>query len=495
MHSKAKLALGVLTSPKAAFEEIMERKLLGTAFVIVALTGVMAMVGALTRVHTSGPIQWFALGKDNPLTWFGLYLLYALAIKTLVKWLGTEIRYTNILLGLGWAQVSLLLAYGIGAVAGLLTAGGVPDESVSRYVGPAQTVLELAYLALCGAAISVAGRTTFLRGLLSYFVIQLAAVIGFTQTYAGSRLNMFRGALPGIAYLAQTVVGADNIPWLGAAVVGYVLGFWHVARDLEWDTDRRNRLIATAAVIGLAAFGIYTYTLYKTDYYGQLLSAQSFYERDKFAEAALRLRALVPASKIDAPRVMLDIGGLYYLASKDALSLRYYRKSIEALDPLNLMEAPMLRAEAYSGMGAVRDMQGNYPSAISYFTKARAKWPEFREPWVRMAITYDRMGDYKKAIESADHAVQKLGSEAKAVQVALIEAYARIGDAKNAKAAFDKVEESDKDLAKRIGSQPQAWSSAVAKLTRSDLRFPLEASIVPPPQRDKPGAKTAKKSK
>lgn len=495
MHSKAKLALGVLTSPRAAFEEVMERKLLGSAFVIVGITGVMVMIGTLTRVQTYGPIQWFALGKDNPLAWFGLYLLYALAIHKLVKWLGTETRYQDILLGLGWAQVSLLLAYAIGAVTGLLAAAGVPVQSVSRYAEAAQTVLDLAYPALCGVAISVAGRTTFMRGLLSYIVIGLAAAIGLEFTYGLSRTALFAGALPAVDGLARRVVSVDKIPWLGAAVVGCALGLWHMARDLEWDTDRRNRLITTATLVSLAAFGVYTYALYKADYYGQLLSAQRFYERDKFADAALRLRALLPASKIDAPQVMLDVASLYFLASKDELALRYYRKSLEAIKPFKLTDESVFRAHVYSGMGAVRDVQGNYPSAISYFRKAGAGWPEFREPWVRMAITYDRMGDYKKAMESADHAVKKLGSEANMAQVALLEAYARTGDAKNAKATFDKLLESDKDLAKRIGSRPQDWNNAVAKLTRSDLRFPLERSIVPPPTRAEPGAKTGKKTK
>lgn len=483
MHSKAKLALGVLTSPRVAFEEIMERKLLGSAFVIVALTGITAMISGATRVHTSGPIQWFTLGKENPITWFGLYLLYALAVHGLMKWLGTENRYADVLLALGWAQVSLLLGYGIRAIGGLLIVGGAPQMLISRYVEPAYTVLELAYLPLAGMALSVMCGTTFLRGLLSYLVIELAAVIAFAQTYVASRLSLFGRALPGVGSLASTVIGTDYVPWAGAAVVGFVAGIWFLARELEWDTARRNRLMVTCGLVSAVLFGAYTYSVYKIDYFGKLLTVDGLYNRDKYKAAATKLQTLLPISRTDAPKLMVDLGNLYYLAGDDAESLRYYKKSLEAMKPLHLPEEQFYRAQAYNGIGTAYDAQGNLPAAVDSFTKAAKDWPEFRDPWVRLAITYDRMGDYKEAMKAGEHAGKKLGSRANVLWVAMLQAFTQAGEAKNAKVAYDALEKADKGLAKRIGEQPDDWKNAVAKLTRSDLKFPLESQFAAPPPR------------
>lgn len=139
-HGMPRLALAILTSPGAAFEEIIRRSRplgsrplltsesrpgaptsyqsiqvsgphwgLGGALVITALTGAAACVASLLVVRVSGPVEIFALGKANPLAWLGLCLLYGLALQLIVRWSRADVDFPTALTVLGWSQVTLLV--------------------------------------------------------------------------------------------------------------------------------------------------------------------------------------------------------------------------------------------------------------------------------------------------------------------------------------------------------------------------------------------------
>lgn len=489
-HSKAKLALGVITSPSVAFEEILRRQLLGEAFLIPAITGTLAMVAALLQSHGQGHLPLFSLGHANPVTYVGLMMLYGLLLHFLLKWLGTESDYRSLLTVMGWAQVPLAVSQFFAAVEAALTVAYGPGNIGAQYLVPAMHALNIWFLPTIGIGIRAATNANLSRGIMSYMIVHLAAFIGFTYTYGNSRLEPFRETTAGIFYAAQLIVQYDTLPWLAAGFVGLAAGLWFLGKTLEWDDGLRKRRCATAAILGIAVVAGYYYTLWKTDYYGDALAAARYYAREKYSQAAQKLEKLMPVLPGDSAALLLEIGDLYYSAGDDAKADKAFRKALKSPPPA-LADRKSQDARARVGLGMVDDIRGDYDAAIKQFEQSAKLLPKFREPWARSAVTRARMGDYDKAIEAGNHAVKTLKSEAPEAYLALTQAYTVKGDDKQAKASYKKLQELDKDLAKRVGPTPADWKNAVSKLTRKDLVFPLEKQIVQPqdpPQPKKPAA-------
>lgn len=482
MHSKAKLALGVLTSPGAAFEEITSRKLLGTAVTIVALTGTVSALHTLMQASSMGPLALFGIGKNNPLAWVGLCMLYAFFIQKLLNWVGTDIDYVNVLTVMGWSQVALLIAYTIGLLL-TVTGFGAHSPQIASMLSALATLLVIWYIGLIGMGIRTIADAPLSRGIMSYIVIALAAYIAFGHTYGTARMGPFSGALEGIKSTAGNIASYDHIAWLAAAVAGLILGLVQIAKFMEWDAGTRNRAIASAAVFGLAVLGIYTYSITKADYYGKLIRAQQLYNNDRYSESARHLTALLPIAKNNI-NLMLEIADLYYLDGNGEKSIDNYNRAARVAKQSSSPQKKMELARIATGIGAVYDFEKKYDPAIKEFRKATKLWPEFRDPWVRMAVTYDRMGDYKKALDTGnEHALKKLDSDATVAWVAVAEAFVRTGDKKQSAVAIAKVQDGDKALADRIGEKPEDWKDAVSKLTRQNLKYPLEEQPAPPPSR------------
>lgn len=491
MHSKPKLALAIITSPGAAFEEIIKRRLLGTAFVLVAVTGAVSMIGAFARTSAVGPAEYFALGKDNPLTWLGLYMLYALAMQRLLRWVGSEIDYPTVLLILGWSHVLLLVHQIAATIWSATIALGGGNRILLQSLEALRLGLPLWYLLVVGIGVQIASRAPLSRGIMTYFVVAAAATIALDYTYGKARIAPFEHGLPGLAMTAfrltpmypdPWLTAPDQLPKLAAAVIGLVLGLWHLAKSLDWASGIRNRRVAGVAAIGLACFGIYTFALYKTDYYGKLLSAQQLYDLGKFHQAAAKMESLLPIIK-DNVSLMFDLADTYYVADEPDQSIQTYNRLITLIKKAKLSkyESKTL-ARPYTGIGAAYDLQGKYDQALRYFRLSAKAWPEFRDPWVRMAVTYNRIGEYKKAIESGEHATKKLRSKAAVVYVALVQAYAQTKDIKKAEAAVKELRRLNESLAKKIGNNPNDWKNAVAKLSPQDLKYPLERQPAPAPK-------------
>lgn len=490
-HSKLKLALAILTSPRAAFEEILARRLLGTALALVALTGAVSVIGAIARASAVGPVQYFALGKDNPLTWVGLYMLYALGLQKLLKWIGTKADYQGLLMVLGWSHVLLLIHQVAGTAWSIASATGMLTPVSSQFLDALRLGLPLWYVVVVAVGIHVMCQVPFSRGVMSYFVIATAATIAFDLTYGRAKMTPFANALPGVGLTAfrltpmypdPWLTAPDQIPRLAAAALGLILGLFVLGKSLGWDVGAARRRAASMGLAAVVLFAGYAYSIWKTDYYGKLLSAQRLYGTDKFEQAGRQLEALLPIVKNNAG-LILDIADVYYLAGNGEQSIRYYGKFADIVRDAQLTEErDKALSRSYSGIGAVYDIQGKHDLALKQFEKAADAWPEFRDSWVRMAVTHCRMGDYQKAIETGNHAVKKLESEATVPWVALLEAFAQTGDLKQAKAAMEMVSGLDDELAERIGAKPEDWKSAVSKLTPSDLKFPLEREPVPIPR-------------
>jgi len=480
VHSSPKLALAVLTSPGAAFQEITRRRLLGTGLAIVALTGAVSALAPLTTGLSGDPLQLLVLGKCNPIAWLGLCMLYAFAMQKLLKWIGSQVDYVPLLTLMGWSQVALLAAEALRTAAGWSRG----DALFVQIGGSAALVLSLWYVALMGPVVRTLSGAPKARGIMTYIVVELAAVIGFTITYGNARTSAFGNALTGVLSTVGAVAYADQTPWLGAAVLGLVIGVWEIGKYLGWTSSRARMNALAAGVIGVAAFGAYWSWLSQADYYGKFARAQQSYTNGNYKAAAEAFAGFLPISK-DNVSLMLDAGNAFYLAQDDKRALDYCRMASKIVERQEGQGKNQWLARIHDQAGTALDARGEYDRALSEFAQAAKAWPEFRESPIRMAVTYDRMGKYDKAIEAGNRAVLKLGSKSPVVWVALLEAFARTDDKKQAKAAMANLAGNDEDLAKRIGAKPADWLGAVSKLTRKDLRFPLEKQLAPQPEKPK----------
>ena len=501
MYSKLKLALALFTSPTTAFQEIIKRKLLADAFWIVGLAGLLAMLCDLTRTAVLGPEQAFSIGRDNPLTSIGLWMLYSLVIWRLLKILKAQIDFAAVLMALGWSQVVFVIFYAIGAIWGIAMAAGVTNDYITRLFTAIGMALPIIFAVTVGRGLQTVCQISFAKGLTTYIMVALGAVMGFDYLYSQHLFIQFANPLPGISMAEMRVLpilySADADPWLRgmcqiirliAGGFGLVLGIWSLASFEAWENRVRNRATACAAAAVLIAVGTYAYAWSQDIYHKTLIQAQVFYQAQKYADAANMTSQLIPITSDNTlllwgfpTKVSLisDTADLFYQANQPEKALEYYAKMLSYTQRAapTVEYAKILTAQAYNGLGMAHDIQGNYEQAIEQFQKAADIWREFREPWVRMAVIYNRMGQYNEAITSANHAVKTLGSEAAIAQIAIAQAYANIGHAKQAKAAFDEAQRLNPKLTERIGPKPANWKKAASKLTTQDLKFPLEAYL------------------
>ena len=217
-HSTAKLALAIFTSPSAAFEEINRRRLLGTALVVSAITGTVAIIPPLIAFFGGERLQWLVISQYNPIAWLGLLMLYVLAMKRLLKWIGAQVNFVALLTLMGWAQLSMLLAE-LSTVAYAIS--GITRSPFLLSVGSAGIALfSLWYIVLMGPAIQTLIGVHKGRGILTYVVVQLGIWIGLTYTYINTRVSGFPDASGGVINAVSVLSNADKLPWAAASVLG-----------------------------------------------------------------------------------------------------------------------------------------------------------------------------------------------------------------------------------------------------------------------------------
>lgn len=492
-HSKAKLALAIITSPGAAFEEIHRRKLLGTALVISLIAGALSAVPVIITVLSGERVQALMLGKSNPVTWVGLTLLFAFVMQKLLKWIGTEVEYVGLLTLMGWSQVTLIIAELAMAVLSYSQSLATTPTFSVNFAFAILATASLGYVFLMGLAVHTLTGAPKARGVMAYVVVLFAAAIGFSQTYVTAKISPFADALPGVASTARLIAGADQTPWTFAAVVGLVLGAIFISKGMRWPAEKLRISAIAAGLIGVAMVGIYLNVVYKTDYYGKLRRAHESYIHEKYKTAAAQMEALLPVIK-DNYSLMLDAADVNMLANQDKKAMGLFQKAVEPIKHGNVPDKKQWLARLYVGEGSALYAMGDYEAALGKFELAKKQWPEFREPWVRMAVTYDRMGKYDKAISAGNYAVQNLGSTATVAWVALAEAFANKNDEVQAATAITMVKSSDEKLADRIGKNLEDWKDAVSKLNRVELGFPLEKQLAAEPEKAEKSKDKKKKS-
>ncbi len=492
-HSKAKLALAIITSPGAAFEEIHRRKLLGTALVISLIAGALSAVPVIITVMSGERVQALMLGKSNPVAWLGLTLLFAFVMQKLLKWIGTEVEYVGLLTLMGWSQVTLIIVQLAMAVLSYSQSLATTPMFSVNFAFAILATASLGYVFLMGLVVHTLAGAPKARGVMAYVVVLFAAAIGFSQTYVTAKISPFADALPGVASTARLIAGADQTPWAVASVVGLVLGTIVISRALQWPAEKVRMNATAAGLIGVAMLGIYLNMVYKTDYYGKLRKAHESYIHEKYTSAAAQMEALLPVIK-DNYSLMLDAADANLLANQDKKALELFERAAEPVKHGDVPDKKQWLARLYVGEGSALYAMGDYDGALGKFEQAKKQWPEFREPWVRMAVTYDRMGNYDKAVSAGNYAVQNLGSKATVVWVALAEAFANKNDEVQAATAITMVRSSDERLADRIGKDLEDWKNAVSKLSRMELGFPLEKELAAEPEKAEKSKDKKKKS-
>lgn len=481
-HSKAKLALAIFTSPGPAFEEINRRKLLGDALMISAITGTVAMIPPLVAYFSGERLQWLTLSQYNPIAWIGLTMLYVFVMQKMLKWIGAQVDFVPLLTLMGWAQLSMLMVQ-IGVLS--LTIAGVTGNATLASAGMAGTALfSLWYVLLMGSAIQALVPVNRLRGILTYVVVHGAIWIGLSNTYVSTRVSGFPNATAGVLSAVQAVGSADRLPWAVAAVLGLAIGASALAKHFELPSGRMKAYAAGSALLGLVIFAIFAYALHQAGHYGRLRQGYIYAVSQQYDKAAHKFEQFAPMTK-DNSSLLYDIGNLHYLAGNDKEALKSFRRAADKLEERGAWEKDKWLARAWNGVGAVYDQQGKHDEAIKQFEKASKSWPEFREPWVRKAVTLNRMGKYDKALEAADHAMKKLDSEATVAWAAFAQASVQTDKTEQAKAAIAIVKERDEKLAARLGKSLDDWKTAVDRLTREDLKYPLEKEPAPPPKQPK----------
>lgn len=475
MSSKAKLMLSIFISPKTAFKEISERNLFGTAIAISFAAGTAACAGDIVRGIISGPIDLYAIGKDNPICWLGILFLYAWLTMKLLSWIGVRADYEKIITIMGWSQVMLVLSQIVAIVYVLASASQMPNQTLVNFLGSVNLMFLFWYVLSIGYGVCVLYNVSISFGLISYLVVASIGGELFGVAYNTLRMRAFESSLPGYA-TAQRIIAAEQTPWLFAAVIGFIIFVLCLGSTFGWTkTKRRGAAIAVIVAGGLVSAG-YIYSICRADYYHTVLVSQQMYKRGNYKESADRLSKLLVISK-DNQALILDLGDAYFLAGDNAKSLDYYQKLMNGFKNAAGSSADIANAQTYSRIGAAYDMQGKYDEAIKSYEQSIKLWPQFKDPWVRMAVTYDKMGNYSKAVETGNHAVKEMDTDSVIAWVALAQAFAQTNDAKQTKAAIAMVVGKDPYLAKRIGETNDDWKNAVSKLTAQDLKFPLEKEI------------------
>lgn len=490
LHSKAKLALAVITSPGAAFEEILTRRLLGTGLVIALIAGAVSTIPAIISVAGGDRVQALMLGKSNPVVWLGLCMLIALAMQRLLKWIGAEVDYVGLLTLMGWSQITLII---VQLTMAALLWTQLSDRPMTTFISlmfAISATASLGYVYLMGVAVHTLSGSPKARGIMAYVVVLMATAIAFSQTYVTAKISPFADALPGISSTARIISGADQTPWTFAAAIGLTLGVLFIGRGLKWEQRQIRTNVVIAALVGLIAIVGYSGFAQKHNYYGKLRQAHESYIHENYSAAASQLERLLPVVK-ENQALILDTADVYVLAKRDDKALALYGRAADQIKHGDAPDKKQWLARASLGEGIALDGMGRYPEALAKFELAKKQWPEFREPWVRSALSFDRMGKYDDAITAGNQAVQTLGSKSTLAWVALADAFANKNDRVQAGTAITMVESADKKLASRIGSKLEDWQTAVAKLSREDLKFPSERELAPEPE--KPEKNKAKK--
>jgi tetratricopeptide (TPR) repeat protein len=463
--SLAKLALGVIISPIATFDQILRRELVLPGLLIMVTAGTVAAIGVLLSFYYRSQGSLFELGSSSPTGELGALLIIALVVDGLARLMRGQGSYIQTLTVLAWANAV--------RVAALLL-------SLSPALSAFSSVVQLWAIVVSIIGVRKAHKFSGLRSVIAYLVGLLVTA----TLYSLLRSYYLTAAYPATAR-EVTSLAAASVPaqivasWLCAAAL--VLAALALSRDDGAAYSSLRRLIGTFAAMGIAVAALTTGYAWKLDPVREVVRGTVAYqdqERPDPAQAAKHFRTALRYYPSDI-QVELYLADSLSAVGDYQGAVKWYEKVREDAGWRVWFEGL-----AFTGIGTVRYLEGSYKAADDELRRAAKFWEGYAEPKARLGLVYLRLGKGKDAIGAANSAV-KAGDKGYLPQVVLAQAYTTTGDGKKAQEAIRNVGRINSELAGRLGAGPGGWSRAIDRLTPVDLRMPLEMPKVPLPQRPK----------
>lgn len=461
-HSKsypgpARIGLAVITAPRQAFEEILDRRLVLGGIAVAALAGCIQLLVVLFEHHYLRVGTLFELTMANPIAIVGKVFLIAYITYYVARLLGGDGNYTETLAVVGWSHVIMILTYAVavGSVA-------VPALGSLVMVVPVWMVI------VVGFGIQLVHSTTVVRGVLAHLIaLMLFAVISMVfgknvPTLQGSQLPIFSEAAEVAAKFLPSV-------WMSAA--GLIFGTLILARELERPEPQARALAMRVGVAGVVVAALSTYVIVTADPVGRVARAHYEYIRGEYSRAIEGYEWVLQRFPADLYAAVYLPHALYAAADDTAALKKYEELTAKPHGPL--------RMQGLLGIGAISLAEGDLEQAEGKLMAAL----EFSkgEPNVWLAVTRMRAGNYSDATESAEESL-KHGRSGLA-HLVLVDAYAATGKPEEADEHLQMLLELSPYLEERFGPLPEDWIGATASLTRDELKFPLMLSLPPGPHR------------
>jgi len=462
-----KLALGVITSPKDAFEEIVRRKLLGVGLAIVAAVGAILAILTPVNFYLAKRGSLFDFGGNSPLGTIGMLLITAWAADRLARLVGGEGNYVDLLAVLGWANVVQFVGLAAGMVPFVSALASIWAIVVS-IIG-----LQQAHRITMGkAAVAYVGAALLTTG-ISVLRLPSLLIAFLARYYLSAAYPPLASEIPSQA--AGWLPGQIIYSWIVAAAL--VAAAAMVPRLIERNPRVWRSVLSAIAAAAVGVGAVTTIFALKIDPVGGVVKGVRAYRSQEAPNpglAAKRFRRVLEYYPSDA-YVQL------YLAHSEAAA-GDYKRAVEAYDDIRKAMPGDAAADAITrtGIGTARYSEGSYAAARDEFEKAAELWRGYAEPRARLGLAYLRLGDPKKAIDAAREAIDSKG-DGWLPQVVLAQAYTTTGQAKKAQEAAKTVAEIDKALSDRLSTGPGGWRTAIERLTPLDLRMPLDLPKAPPP--------------
>lgn len=456
-----KLMLGVITSPRDAFEEITRRKLLGVALMMPAVFGLMLVADIMTNPLFRNTGMLFGLATKNPVAALALLLILSFVAYQGSRLVMGEGTFLDTLMMIGWTFLPVVISLLIGLIRPLnvLSQAVFMWALVVAMIGLAQ-VQKITVLKSAGVIILSLIGTFAMYGLLtSHFLTTV-----YTQTAA---------EVPSMA--AVVIPGAVLGAWLLA--IALVIAAVFIPRLLDENVRRLYvAVFAATAVAGVAIAVVATGCAVKLDLVGGVIRGARFYMSVGAPDPAAAVRHFdkdLDYFPSDYP-VRLYRGHALAASGDYDEALKDYDKIRKSLNVNIHPDSKNMLAVVETGTGSVRYYQGDYKAAGKKFDEAAELWAGYYEPVARKSLVELRLGREKEALDTANKAI-KAGYDGVMPHVVLAQIHTKQGDKKKAEAAIKSVTDMNRELAKKLSSAPGGWGSAVENLTRMDLRMPITA--------------------
>jgi tetratricopeptide (TPR) repeat protein len=451
------LALSLITSPKDACEEILQRNLLVPGLCILVVFGLVnAVITCLSFYHYKMN-SLFELATNNPVVVVGMLVLTAWLIDKSAQLLQAESHYIDTLTIISWASLVGL----IGTVIGL-----TPKLELISLIGSIWAIV------IWVIGIQHIYKFTIWKSIASCILagIILQGVILVTLPRYLLEMTYPKSAIT-IPSLAAYMVPIYLVTaWLAAAALIILAAVTYRSSDEKF--TRFQTLMTTFAVVGAITAVVATAYIQTINPINDVLKGAAAYNNPDDPDPARAIKRFTR----ELSYFPSDFHVRVYLAQSLAADSdrveaeKAYNKILKDIGKQSRNE--LIKLACTTGIGTIRYIEGNFIEARKRFVEAATVPKDYPAAATRLALTELRLGKQKEAIKAATDAIDA-GDDSILPQIVLAQAYTVTKDMKNAEKAIAAVRKINKATAERLSSGPDGWSKAVEWLTPVDIRLPL----------------------